>query len=92
MSCMLIDVPIIRPAKPIIAITAFLKIKINLARPVVWCHRVKQSNSAGIVRPNIDSVRAPNSDMNRSKLGMATANKTEIDLLFHLNYALNSET
>lgn len=77
MSCMLIDVPIISPAKPIIAIIAFLKIKTNLASPDVWCHRVKQSNSAGIVRPNMERVNAPNSDMNRSKLGMATANRTE---------------
>lgn len=77
MSFILIDVPMTKPAKPINAIITFLNIKINLDRPDVKCHRVQQSKNAGIVKPNIDKVKAPNSDMNRSKLGIATANKTK---------------
>ncbi len=77
MSFTLIVVPTIKPAKPMNAIITFLNINRNLDSPHVWCHRVKQSNSAGMVSPNMESVNAPSSEMNRSKLGMATANRTK---------------
>lgn len=76
MSFILIVVPIISPAIPMNAIITFLNIKMNRDRPDVKCHRVQQSKNAGIVKPNMDKVNAPNSDMKRSKFGMATANKT----------------
>lgn len=76
MPFILIVVPITKPARPMNAIIIFLNSKIIRDNPVVKCQRVQQSKNAGIVKPNIDNVNAPNSDMKRSKLGIATASRT----------------
>lgn len=76
MAIKLIVVPIIRPAKPMHAITTFLII-INVRDiPAVECQRVQVSRNAGSVKPNVDNVNAPISEINRSKFGIATANRT----------------
>ncbi len=79
MAIKLIVVPIIRPAKPMIAIITFLIIKITRDAPDVEFHSVQHSRNAGSVKPNVDNVNAPINDINRSKLGTAIANKTETE-------------
>lgn len=69
-------VPAISPAKPIHTIITFLPIKSARDAPDVACQRVQHSRNAGSVKPNVDNVNAPTSDMNRSKFGIATANST----------------
>lgn len=76
MAIKLMVVPIIRPAKPMPAITTFLIINKARDNPAVECHRVQVSRNAGSVKPNVDNVNAPISDINRSKFGIATANRT----------------
>lgn len=76
MAIKLVVVPITSPAKPIQTIIVFLLINRARDAPVVECQRVQHSRNAGNVKPNVDSVNAPTSDINRSKLGIAIANIT----------------
>lgn len=80
MAIKLIVVPIIRPARPMHEIVTFLMTRTYRDHPDVVCHRVQHSRNAGNVKPNVDNVNAPISDMNRSKFGIAIANKTETKL------------
>lgn len=73
----LVDVPIIKPAKPKIPIIVFFAIM--AARAVLDFCSFKNTHVsiiAGNANPNEDKHSAPNSEMNKSSLGMATANKT----------------
>lgn len=77
MAIMLIVVPIIKPAKPMHEIITFLIIKVARDNPDVESQRVQHSRNAGSVRPNVDNVNAPISDMKRSKFGIKIANRTK---------------
>lgn len=70
---MLMDVPMTKPAKPIRAITAFLKIMNALAYPVLVYQCALVSNRAGNAIPSVDNANAPIREMNISKLGIKTA-------------------
>lgn len=74
----LVEVPIIKPAKPKIPITAFFAIIAALAAPVFSFKYTQVSISAGNASPRDDKHKAPNNEMNRSNFGIATANRTVV--------------
>jgi len=53
-----------------------LEISQALPIPLVWYQCVQIWMSAGKARPKADRHRAPNREMNSSRLGMATAKRT----------------
>lgn len=70
--------PTIKPAKPIPHMKTVLNTRTALESPAVEYHRAQHSKNAGIARPSIDSAKAPKSEMNSPKFGIATANKTKL--------------
>lgn len=70
-------VPTMRPNKPTKTKDASFKSIVNLEPPLVWSQYVAHSTMAGSIKPKVDKQRAPNSEMNRSKLGTAIASETE---------------
>lgn len=80
--------PTINPAIPIKMIIEFLKIIHVLAKPVRVFQNVQHSMTAGKARPNADRHSAPKSEMNNSKFGMATANKTVLQIMWIINKSI----
>lgn len=74
----LVDVPIIKPAKPKRAITVFLAIIVTFAVVDFCCFRnTHVSITAGKKSPSDDKHNAPNNEINKSSFGIATANRTK---------------
>lgn len=67
----------IKPAIPTNTMIVFTKTMRAFWKPVVVFQCTKNSIRAGKARPRADKQRAPNSEMNSSKLGIATASRTE---------------
>lgn len=72
-----------KPATPKSPIAIFF-VNITAFAVLVFCSfkNTHVSNSAGNASPNEDKHKAPNSDMNKSSLGIATANRTEKKFIF----------
>lgn len=66
----------IRPATPTKTIVLFNSTIRTLRKPDTNFQYVNSSISAGKAKPRADKHRAPNSEINSSRLGMATASKT----------------
>lgn len=70
-------VPTTRPMTPTMTRNTFLmdiKTKCVLLMQYQYVH---DSSRAGIARPSADRHKAPKSEINNSRLGIATASKTE---------------
>lgn len=74
----LVDVPMINPANPKTPITVFFAIIAALAvLDFCFFKNTHVSIRAGNAKPSDDKHNAPNNDMNKSNLGIATASRTE---------------
>lgn len=65
-----------RPAAPTVTIKDALMIIHVFSKPVIVFQYVNNSMRAGKARPSADRQRAPHNEINNSRFGMATANKT----------------
>lgn len=72
----LVEVPMIKPIKPNSPISVFFAIIAAFAEPFLFFMNTHVSISAGNASPSDDRHKAPNNEINKSNLGIATANKT----------------
>ena len=72
----LVYVPTTNPSRPINTITPFFIIINALEHPVLVRQNTQHSMMAGKASPKNERHKAPNNEMNSSRFGMATANKT----------------
>lgn len=88
---MLVPLPITKPAMPKRPMAKFLT-NINTFAVLVFLSfkNTQVSNSAGNASPNEDKHSAPNNDMNKSSLGIATANETAKKSMFNFNNSNNN--
>lgn len=75
-SAKLVYVPIINPATPTSTMILFSTSMRAFRKPLAYFQCVNSSISAGNANPRADRHSAPNSEMNSSRLGMATASRT----------------
>lgn len=61
---------------PIVTITKFLSTIITFDKPFFSLWNVQYSTKAGKANPRAERQNAPNNEMNNSRFGIATANKT----------------
>lgn len=71
-----VDVPMTRADKPKMINNEFFTIIINFEKPDLVLTKTKLSITAGSIIPSKDKQKAPNNDINKSNLGIATANRT----------------
>ncbi len=72
----LVYVPTTSPKSPTITITAFFNTINTFSAPLICFQYVNNWIIAGNTNPNAERHKAPNREMNSSKLGIATASKT----------------
>lgn len=75
-SDILVYVPTNSPKTPIMIITVFRMTIQTFLNPLMYFQYAHNSMMAGNASPSDDKQRAPNNEMNNSKFGIATANKT----------------
>lgn len=91
----MVDVPITRAHKPNIINNEFFKIIKTFEIPVLVLTKTKLSITAGSTMPSNERQKAPNNDINKSNLGIATANKTKKKcnvLIVSLKYRLRKKS
>lgn len=69
--------PITSANNPRIINNEFFTISLNFENPDLVLKKTRNSITAGSAIPRTDKHKAPTNDMNKSNLGIATANKTE---------------
>lgn len=72
----LVYVPTTSPTRPTITITAFFSTIITFSDPLMCFQYVNNWMRAGNTSPKAERQSAPNSEINNSKFGIATASKT----------------
>lgn len=81
-------VPTIKPTIPITITIIFFINNHIFSTPLTCFQYVQICMMAGNDKPNADKQSAPNNDINNSKFGIATANKTKINIkiIIFFNY------